>query len=160
MPVKEFQAQIAPYLAYRDDPPSESDEDGDTSALGLDQVWAYPCKLASCPCYGKTWIRQCNFLNHLKDFQVHRENQATLTRAGRRQQALAWRYQTSIHDPPRKPPSFQPSEPVWNYSYRRRNGKLVQVHERPNAWLLMLNPMIETRPRHVSRGGCSADYAR
>lgn len=37
--------------------PSDSDEDADTSGLKFGTVWAYPCKLETCPEYGKTWLR-------------------------------------------------------------------------------------------------------
>lgn len=154
-------------IAATADPPSESDEDGDTLALGYGRVWAYPCKLLACPEYGKTWVRQSNFLNHLKDHQVHRDSDATKTRQGRRSQALAWRYETSMHDPPRTAPDFQPAEPKWDYSYRTRDGILVRTFKHfdfqegasfvayANSWITATWPWDDDRGRGSVEAGLS-----
>jgi hypothetical protein len=35
--------------------PSEFDDEVDDSDLPSGHIWAYPCKLLSCPDYGKSW---------------------------------------------------------------------------------------------------------
>jgi len=52
MPVRDAEVQLQPHLADHNDPPSSSDEDGDTS-LEAGRIWAYPCKHPSCLYYGK-----------------------------------------------------------------------------------------------------------
>lgn len=126
MPVRDFQALVSPHLAHHSDPPSSSDEDNDAS-LEVGRVWAYPCKHPSCPFYGKTWTLQSNFLNHLKDFKVHREEAATKDRAGRRQCASEWRYETSLEEPKRLPPGFEPNDGMWDYTYRSADVNLVSA---------------------------------
>ena len=127
IPVRDFKALLAPHLADHNDPPSSSDEDGDTSSLEPGQIWAYPCKHPSYPYYGKAWTLQSNFLNHLKDFKIHREEAATKDRAGRRQYAREWRYETSVEEPKRLPPLFELNDGMWDYSYRSADGKIVST---------------------------------
>jgi len=115
--------------------PSESDEDADTSCLQFSHVWAYPCKLQTCPRYGKAWLSQSNFFNHLKNQQTHQDDEATRTRPGRKAQALLWRYETSLHDPPRQPPSFASREPEWIYSFRHADGTVRSGRTNQTWWL-------------------------
>ena len=89
-PVRDVRAQLTPHLADHNDPPSSSNEDGDTSSFEPGRIWAYPYKHPTCPYYGKTWTLQSNFLNYLSDFKIRREEEATRDRAGRRQCARKW----------------------------------------------------------------------
>jgi hypothetical protein len=127
MPIRDAKVRLRPHLADHNDPASSSDEDGNTTELELGRIWAYPCKHPSCPYYGKTWTLQSNFLNHLKDFTIHRENEATKSRAGRRQCAREWRYETSLEEPKRLPPLFESNNEVWHYGYRSADAKMVSA---------------------------------
>ncbi len=124
MPIRDAEVRLRPHLADHNDPASSSDEDGNTTELELGRIWAYPCKHPSCPCYDKM---HSNFLNHLKDFTLHRENEVTKSRAGRRQCAREWRYETSLEKPKRLPPLFESNNEVWHYGYRSADGKMVSA---------------------------------
>jgi len=127
MPVRDAKAQLAPHLADHNDPPSSSDKNGDTSSLEPDRIWAYPCKHPACPYYGKTWMLQSNFLNHLKDFKIHREEVTTKDQAGRRRCAREWRYESSLEEPKCLPSLFGFNDGTWNYSYRSADGRVVST---------------------------------
>lgn len=85
--------------------------------------------LLACPEYGKMWVRQSNLLDHLKDHQVHQDNDATKTRLGRRSQALASRYETSMDDLLRNAPdsSLLSRNGTTHIILRTRNGVLVRM---------------------------------
>jgi hypothetical protein len=107
--------------------PSEFDDEVDDAALSSGQIWAYPCKLLSCPDYGKSWRLRSNFLAHLQDQEAHAPT--ATTPAARRSIELEWRYATDPHLPPRAAPDFRPQEDpeeqVWDYGYRDDTGKLI-----------------------------------
>lgn len=44
----------------------------DDAYLPIGQIWAYPCKLSSCPDFGKSWQLRSNFLLHLQEEEAHR----------------------------------------------------------------------------------------
>ena len=106
--------------------PSELDEEVDDALLPPGRIWAYPCKLASCPEYGKSWILRSNFLLHLQE-----ESHATIatTPTARRAIEEEWRYATDPHLPPRAAPDFRsredPEEQIWTYSFKDVTGKMI-----------------------------------
>ncbi|CAG9981261.1 unnamed protein product, partial [Clonostachys byssicola] len=107
--------------------PSEFDDEVDNALLHTGEAWAYPCKLESCPEYGKTWLLRSNFLLHLKEQEAH--SVTATTPEARRDIELAWRYTTDIHLPPRGAPGFRsradPAEHIWEYGFRDQTGKMV-----------------------------------
>jgi hypothetical protein len=107
--------------------PSEFDDEVDDSDLPSGHIWAYPCKLLSCPDYGKSWLLRSNFLDHLQDREAHIPTAATP--AARRSIELAWRYATDPYLPPRAVPGFRsredPDEQVWNYGFKDDTGNVI-----------------------------------
>ncbi|KAF2472780.1 uncharacterized protein BDR25DRAFT_302436 [Lindgomyces ingoldianus] len=110
--------------------PSESDDEVDyaDTDLPLGNVWAYPCKLPSCPDYGKSWLLRSNFLFHLKEEDAHRT--AAMTPAARRIIEKEWRYTTDPDLPRRAAPEFcsreDPDEHVQEYGFRYDTGRVVR----------------------------------
>jgi hypothetical protein len=90
--------------------PSElNDEFDDADAtLPSGYMWAYPCKLTSCPDYGKTWGLRSNSLFHLIEEDSH--NTTAMTPAARRVSEKEWRYTTDPNLPPRAAPGFRSRE--------------------------------------------------
>ncbi len=107
--------------------PSEFDDEVDGSDLPSGHIWAYPCKLLSCPDYGKSWLLRSNFLDHLQDREAHIPT--AVTPAARRSIELAWRYATDPYLPPRAVPGFRsredPDEQVWDYGFKDDTGKVI-----------------------------------
>jgi hypothetical protein len=107
--------------------PSELDDEVDDADLPSGHTWAYPCKLPSCPDYGKSWELRSNFLLHLRGREAH-EASAT-TPAARRAIEIDWRYTTDPYLPARAAPDFRsredPNEHVWNYSFKDKNGRVI-----------------------------------
>lgn len=107
--------------------PSEVDDEVDDAFLPHGEVWAYTCKLASCPDYGKSWQFHSNFLCHLQDQEAHMAS--ATTPAVRRAIELKWRYATDPHLPPRKGPFFRSQadlvEYIWEYSFKDHTDKVV-----------------------------------
>ncbi|KAF2804387.1 uncharacterized protein BDZ99DRAFT_511634 [Mytilinidion resinicola] len=108
--------------------PSKFDDEVDDADPDLppDHVWAYPCKLPSCPDYGKSWGLRSNFF-HLQEQDSHKTTAMTL--AARRTIEKEWRYTTDPNLPPRAAPDFRsredPDEHVWDYNFRDDTGKVV-----------------------------------
>ena len=107
--------------------PSELDDEVDDADLPSGHIWAYPCKLPSCPDYGKSWNLRSNFLLHLQEREAHGTSATTPT--ARRAIEIDWRYTTDPYLPPRAAPDFRsredPDEQVWDYSVRNDNGKVI-----------------------------------
>lgn len=107
--------------------PSEYNDEADDALLPFGQIWAYPCKLASCPDYGNSWTLRSNFLLHLYQQEAHTESAATP--AARREIEVNWRYATDPNLPPRRAPDFRsqtdPGEAIWYYSLKDLAGKIV-----------------------------------
>jgi hypothetical protein len=107
--------------------PSEFDDEVDEASLPPGYEWAYPCKLSSCPDYGKTWLLRSNFLLHLQEQEAHSKKATTV--AARREIEKEWRYTTDPHLPPRAAPDFRsredPDEDVWNYSFKDSGGNII-----------------------------------
>lgn len=103
--------------------PSELNDEVDDAELPVGQKWAYPCKLPSCPDYGKSWQLRSNFLLHLQESGAH--GSAT-TPATRRAIEIAWRYTTDPYLPPRAAPDFRSREgPAWDYHFKDNNGNVI-----------------------------------
>ena len=106
--------------------PSELDDEVDEALLPPGRVWAYPCKLTSCPEYGKSWLLRSNFLRHLQE-----GSHATIatTPGTRRAIEEEWRYAADPHLPPRAGPEFRsredPDEQIWEYSFKDATGKMI-----------------------------------
>lgn len=107
--------------------PSEFDDEVDGSDLPSGHIWAYPCKLLSCPEYGKSWQLRSNFLAYLQDQEAHLPTATTPT--ARRSIELAWQYTTDPYLPPRAVPGFRsredPDEQVWSYGFKYDRGKVI-----------------------------------
>ena len=107
--------------------PSEFDDEIDDAALPFGYAWAYPCKLPSCPDYGKSWLLRSNFLLHLQEQEMHLA--VTATPSARRAIEVEWRYVTDLHLPPRAAPGFrsraEPGEQIWTYSIRTDTGRVL-----------------------------------
>lgn len=112
--------------------PSEFDDEVDEAHDDLPpgHVWAYPCKLLSCPGYGKSWLLRSSFLLHLQEEDAHRTAATAATPAARRKIEQEWRYTTDPHLPPRAAPEFRPrddpDEHVWEYGFRDATGKVIR----------------------------------
>src|SRR5687768_5502892 len=108
--------------------PSELDDGADDADLTFGCIWAYPCKLPSCPDYGKTWTLRSNFLLHLQEQEDHMAS--ANTPATRRAIKIAWRYITDPNLPPRTAPYFcsqeDPDEQVWDYNFKDKNGNVIR----------------------------------
>ena len=107
--------------------PSEFDDEVDDADLPSGHVWAYPCKLPSCPDYGKSWNLRSHFLHYLQKREAHRTS--ATTPAARRAIEIDWWYTTDLYLPPRAAPDFRsredPNEQVWNYSFGDNNGRVI-----------------------------------
>ena len=86
--------------------PSEFDDEVDDADLPVGYIWAYPCKLPSCPDYGKSWNLRSNFLLHLQEREAH----GTTTPAARCAIEIDLRYTTDPYLPPRAAPDFRSRE--------------------------------------------------
>lgn len=108
--------------------PSELDDEVDDADLSSGYVWAYPCKLPSCPDYGKSWLLRSNFLLHLHEREEH--GTSATTPAARRAIEISWRYTTDLCLPPRAAPDFRswedPDEQVWDYGFKDNSGKVIK----------------------------------
>jgi hypothetical protein len=110
--------------------PSELDDEADDAdaALPSGHKWAYPCKLISCPSYGKTWLLRSNFLFHLVEEGSHKTT--AMTPAARRVIEKEWRYATDPNLPPRAAPHFRsredPDEHIWDYNFRDDTGQIIK----------------------------------
>lgn len=85
---------------------ADADTDTENSTLPPTRRWVWYCKLKTCPKYYAAWSCKTNFLLHLFETPVHREDSSTTTREGRRQLALAWREETAydLSEPKKQPP--------------------------------------------------------
>lgn len=84
----------------------DSDTDTENSSLPSTRRWVWYCKHRACPGYYSAWCCKTNFLLHLYETPVHREDATTTTRNGRRQLAKAWREETAfdLSEPKKRPP--------------------------------------------------------
>lgn len=84
----------------------DSDTDTENSSLPPTRRWVWYCKHRTCPGYYSAWLRKTNFLLHLYETPVHREDATTTTQDGRRQLAKAWREETAydLSEPKKRPP--------------------------------------------------------
>lgn len=142
--------------------PSEDDDEVDNTDADLPSghIWAYPCKLPSCPDYGKSWLLRSNFLFHLQEQDSHKT--IMMTPAARRAIEKEWRYTTDPNLPPRAAPSFlsreDPDEHEWDYGFRDDTGK-----EMLEQWLIisqfsiLIGSWLMTYPRnHYHETRCAS----
>lgn len=113
--------------------PSELDDEVDDANISSGLVWEYPCKLPSCPDYGKSWRLRSNFLLHLQEREEH--GSSATTPATRRAIEIKWRHATNPDLPPRVAPDFRPredpDEQVWDYSFKDDNGEVINGRGTP-----------------------------
>ena len=99
-----------------------------SAALFLRNIWAYPCKLPSCPDYGKSWLLRSILLLHLQEQNAHETTATTV--AERRIMEDEWRYITDPNLPPLAAPNFRfredTDEHVWEYGFRDDTGKVIR----------------------------------
>lgn len=84
----------------------DTDTDTENSKLPPTRRWVWYCKHRSCPGYYSAWSCKTNFLLHLYETPIHREDATTSTPKGRRQLAMAWREETTfdLSEPKKRPP--------------------------------------------------------
>ncbi|KAF1815407.1 hypothetical protein P152DRAFT_455112 [Eremomyces bilateralis CBS 781.70] len=75
----------------------DTDTDTDNSTLPLTRRWAWYCKPKSCPDYFAAWSCKSNFLPHLYETPIHREDATSRTREGHRNFAKTWREETAYN---------------------------------------------------------------
>ncbi|PLB47850.1 hypothetical protein P170DRAFT_447718 [Aspergillus steynii IBT 23096] len=85
---------------------TESDTDIENSTLPPSRRWLWYCKLPDCPKYYSAWTCKTNFLLHLYETPIHREDGNTKTREDRRTLARSWREETAydLSEPKKSPP--------------------------------------------------------
>jgi hypothetical protein len=85
---------------------ADTDIDSEHSALRPRRRWVWYCKLRTCPKYYSTWSCKSNFLLHLYETPLHREDATTRIREGRHQLARSWREETAydLSEPKKGPP--------------------------------------------------------
>jgi hypothetical protein len=85
-----------------------ADTDTDEENLGLapSRRYVWYCKLRVCSEYYTAWSCKSNFLLHLYETPVHRDDPNTRTREGRRQLSRTWREETAydLSEPKGEPP--------------------------------------------------------
>lgn len=88
---------------------TDSDTDTENSTLPPTRRWVWYCKLPSCPKYYSAWTCKTNFLLHLYDTPMHREDDNTKSRESRRTLARSWRKETAydLSEPKESPPQHK-----------------------------------------------------
>ncbi|KAF2476880.1 uncharacterized protein BDR25DRAFT_330863 [Lindgomyces ingoldianus] len=93
--------------------PSKIDDEVDDADLPSGHIWAYPCKLPSCPNYGKQDAHVTTMTTTIARGAIEKE----------------WRYTTDPHLPPRAAPDFRPrddpDEHVWDYNFKDDTDKVI-----------------------------------
>ena len=84
----------------------DTDTDTENSNLAPSRRYVWYCKLCTCPGYYAAWSCKSNFLLHLYETPVHREDPSTNTREGRRQLGRSWKEETAydLSEPKKKSP--------------------------------------------------------
>lgn len=97
---------------------ADTDTDTENSTLPPSRRWVWYCKFRTYPEYYSAWSCKSNFLLHLYETPVYREDAITRTREGRRELARAWREETAydLSEPKKRPPQEGDDEK------RGRNG--------------------------------------
>lgn len=83
---------------------ADTDTDGENSGLAPSRRYVWYCKLRTCSKYYTAWSCKSNFLLHLYETPVHRDDPNTKTREGRRQLSRSWREETAYDLSERKGP--------------------------------------------------------
>ncbi|KAI1144933.1 hypothetical protein F4825DRAFT_475223 [Nemania diffusa] len=84
----------------------DDDTDTENASLPPHRRWVWYCKHRTCPKYYCAWTCKTNWLVHLYETPVHREDSATTTREGRLELSRAWREETAfdLSEPKKMPP--------------------------------------------------------
>lgn len=107
---------------------TDSDTDTENSTLPPSRRWVWYCKLPGCPNYYSAWTCKTNFLLHLYETPMHREDDNTKMRESRRTLARSWRRKTAydLSEPKESPPQhndYQGGNTWWHtylYLLKRR----------------------------------------
>ncbi len=85
---------------------ADTDTDEENSALAPSRRYVWYCELRTCSKYYTAWSCKSNFLLHLYETAVHRDDPNTKTREGRRQLSRCWREETAydLSEPKKDPP--------------------------------------------------------
>ncbi len=85
---------------------ADTDTDEENSGLAPSRRYVWYCKLRTCSKYYTAWSCKGNFLLHLYETPVHRDDPDTRTRDGRRQLSRSWREETAhdLSEPKKEPP--------------------------------------------------------
>ena len=85
---------------------ADTDTDKENSSLPPSRRYVWYCKLRTCSEYYTVWSRKSNFLLHLYETLVHRDDPNTRTRKERRQLSKSWREETAydLSEPKKEPP--------------------------------------------------------
>lgn len=84
---------------------ADTDIDEENSGLAPSRCFVWYCKLRTCSKYYIAWSCKPNFLLHLYETPVHREDPTTSTLEGRRQLSKRWREETAYYlSEPKKEP--------------------------------------------------------
>lgn len=91
---------------------NDSDTDTENATLPPSRRWVWYCKLPGCPKYYSAWACKTNFLLHLYETPMHRNDGNTKTREGRRTLARSWRKETAydLSEPKESPPQHQDNQ--------------------------------------------------
>ncbi|KAF8855940.1 HET-domain-containing protein [Acephala macrosclerotiorum] len=116
----------------------DTDTDADNSTLQYTRRWAWYCRLPACPDYNSAWNCKTNFLLHLYETPVHREDITTKTRRGRRRLARAWRKETAfdMSEPKERLPEAVDSLDTFKYPTldTPRTIRLVKLHQETDGF--------------------------
>jgi hypothetical protein len=88
-----------------------SDTDADNADLSQTRRrWVWYCKDRACTKYWSSWSDKSNFWLHLYETAVHRADERTHTRVGRRELAREWRAETDWEMKEPKQPKPAPAQ--------------------------------------------------
>ena len=84
----------------------DTDTDTENSSLPHTRRWVWYCKNPACPKYYAAWTCKSNFILHLYETPIHREDVTTHARDSRRQLVRASREETAfdLSEPKKRPP--------------------------------------------------------
>jgi len=90
---------------------TETDTDTENASLPHSRRWVWYCKSRYCPKYHSVWTCKTNFLLHLYETPIHREDPSTKTCEGRRLLARSWKEETAydLSEPKKQPPAMETS---------------------------------------------------
>lgn len=85
---------------------ADTDTDEENSGFATCRCYVWYCKLRTCTKYYTAWSRKSNFLLHLYETVVHRDDPNTKKSEGRRQLSRSRREETAydLSEPKKEPP--------------------------------------------------------